>query len=102
MLDAIGKRYVVETGQTENGWFTRYSDGWIEQGGVLAGTGGTITFPIAFSNTNFSFVHAKTTSYNRDGTGYGSDAFSAWDKTTTTVTVLSSSNWNKDWIACGY
>ncbi len=55
VLDATNKRYVVETGQTENGWFTRYSDGWIEQGGrfgygnVAIPSQSTVTFPIAFA-----------------------------------------------------
>lgn len=57
VLDAIGKRYVVETGHTENGWFTRYSDGWIEQGGKLTNTDGTtaISFEIEMSDVNYYF-----------------------------------------------
>ena len=64
-LDPIGKRYVVETGQTENGWFIRYSDGWIEQGGVTNfPIGGTqIQLPIAFSTTDY-VVNATRTASN--------------------------------------
>lgn len=55
VLESTNKRYVVETGNNENGWFTRYSDGWVEQGGNL-GYGNmstpdtnTISFPVAFT-----------------------------------------------------
>ena len=55
VLESTNKRYVVETGQTENGWFTRYSDGWVEQGGKI-GDGNTptpdtntISFPVEFT-----------------------------------------------------
>lgn len=54
VLESTNKRYVVETGQTENGWFTRYSDGFIRQGGIYTAPSPTrslyttITFPIAF------------------------------------------------------
>lgn len=60
VLDAVGKRYLVEhtEGTNDNGtwWADRYSDGWVEQGGrINSGTsGGTlITLPIAFSNINY-------------------------------------------------
>ena len=67
MLEAIGKRYVVDTGQTEDGTirYTRFSDGYIFiEGNVpITGNGVTdLTFPIAFSNTKYSFVSTSETS----------------------------------------
>ena len=64
VLESTNKRYVVETGQTENAWFTRYSDGWIEQGGIANfPVGGTqIQLPIAFSTTNYVVNATRTVS----------------------------------------
>ena len=50
--------YVIENWQSTNGnsWYRKYKSGWIEQGGKFTGgivTGGTITLPIPFSDTNY-------------------------------------------------
>ena len=55
MLDALGKRYVVECGQSGDAWYERYSDGFIRQGGVYIEPEHTrsvwkvLPFPIEFS-----------------------------------------------------
>ena len=110
VLDVIGKRYVVETGQTENGWFTRYSDGWIEQGGSLATYGSAlptetvVTFPIEFMDLTYTLSLA----------GYGGPWGGSWDKgiksetrKTTGFTYTGpgsgpSTGNNADWRAEGY
>lgn len=54
VLDALGKRYVVECGKSGDAWYERYSDGFIRQGGIYTAPSHTrslyttITFPIAF------------------------------------------------------
>lgn len=111
VLESTNKRYVVETGQTENGWFTRYSDGWIEQGGTnwtptaSIPTQTKITFPIEFRDTNYAIVATPW----GGGPWGGSYAvgFSSDSKATTGCTYSSpgagSSLGNAfDWRACGY
>lgn len=107
VLDATNKRYVVETGQTESGWFTRYSDGWIEQGGTLSFdsegymTGQSLVFPIEFSSLEYSIVfcgsvtNAATVSNSTNNIG---------SRTTSGVTyVVHFNNAAKgSWLACGY
>lgn len=59
VLDALGVSYVVEQGQDESGtWYRRFSNGWLEQGGVMAitSTEGTVNFPIEFSSTEYSLI----------------------------------------------
>lgn len=61
VLESTNKRYVVETGTSEEGTirYTRFSDGYIFIEGNIPITGNGITeipFPIAFSNTKYSFV----------------------------------------------
>nr|DAI11124.1 MAG TPA: putative tail fiber protein [Caudoviricetes sp.] len=80
-------------------WYRKYSDGWIEQGGETKGsTGFTLTFPLAFSNTNYSFV--CNTQGNSTGYGYKR---SAWIKsrTATTVELGSDAGDPAVWYACG-
>lgn len=68
VLEATNKRYVVETGTSEDEAirYTRFSDGYIFIEGNVPITGNGITdltFPIAFSNTKYSFVSTS------EGTG---------------------------------
>lgn len=50
---------IVETKMSGANWYRRWSDGWLEQGGILsitadtAGTKKTLTFPKPFANTNY-------------------------------------------------
>ena len=67
VLNAVGKRFVVEIIDTEDGFHcVRYSDGYIEinalipEGSFPGGSQPTITFPIAFSNTDYVLVAAPT------------------------------------------
>lgn len=53
---------VIETGHSEDGnqWYRKWSDGWIEQGGVSTGaadnTGATINLLQSYSNTNYTLI----------------------------------------------
>ena len=55
-------RYVVETWSSGTEWYTKYNDGWKEQGGrteqVLIGAEKTITFPLPFSSTDYTVMLA--------------------------------------------
>ena len=102
VLESTNKRYVVETGTSEDGTirYTRYSDGYlIIEGDCVAPSGiATMNLPVPFSNTNYLVVgtlhsegsssavnsfkvnNTKKTessfqyilSYATQGTGYGS------------------------------
>lgn len=53
---------IIETGHSEDGnqWYRKWSDGWIEQGGVSTGaadnTGATINLLQSYSNTNYTLI----------------------------------------------
>lgn len=56
-----GIKYVKETGKSSDGksWYRKWSDGWLEQGGVkektiLNGATSTITLPIAYKDASYS------------------------------------------------
>lgn len=81
-------------------WYRIWPDGWIEQGGV-AGSGGnvTITFPKAFSNTNYTVV---ATSLGTNGEIYAQ----CITKTSSTQMKIynngGSASLQKSWYACGF
>lgn len=90
---------VVAESYSANSWYRKYSDGWIEQGGKTTGTrGDPLTFPLAFSNTNYSFV--CNTQGNSTGYGYKRSAWIS-SRTATTVTLGSDSGDPAVWYACG-
>ena len=90
---------VVAESYSANSWYRKYSDGWIEQGGKTTGSSGvTLTFPLAFSNTNYSFV--CNTQGNSTGYGYKRSAWIS-SRTATTVTLGSDAGDPAVWYACG-
>ena len=90
---------VVAESYSANSWYRKYSDGWIEQGGKTTGSSVvTLTFPLAFSNTNYSFV--CNTQGNSTGYGYKRSAWIS-SRTATTVTLGSDAGDPAVWYACG-
>ena len=90
---------VVAESYSANSWYRKYSDGWIEQGGKTTGSSWfTLTFPLAFSNTNYSFV--CNTQGNSTGYGYKRSAWIS-SRTATTVTLGSDAGDPAVWYACG-
>ena len=90
---------VVAESYSANSWYRKYSDGWIEQGGKTTGSNEfTLTFPLAFSNTNYSFV--CNTQGNSTGYGYKRSAWIS-SRTATTVHLGSDAGDPAVWYACG-
>lgn len=49
--------HIIEAWSDGESWYNKYSNGWVEQGGrLLQGEGETITFPVAFPDTEYHFV----------------------------------------------
>ena len=103
VLESTNKRYVVETGQTENSWFTLYSDGWIEQGGEFKEITTQVVFPKPFTQP------PKTIALSQSGPGsstLGRIAFNATHPTETSMTITATNlqqiEFGAYWFACGY
>ena len=76
-------------------WYRKYSDGWIEQGGIapdISSTNRKITLPLAFSSTGYAIVASVV---NHDGN------YSVGVKTKTTTTFSWWQDYGGNWIACG-
>lgn len=92
--------YVTQTWRSGTQWYRRWSNGWIEQGGH--GSGNTCTFPIVFSNTNYTFVVQHSSGYNihPDWVARYENRTNRKTSTTGITTYENNSGW--DWYACGY
>ena len=95
------KRIVTATWRSGKNWYTKYSDGWIEQGGQfnMSGTGYDLTFNTPFATTDYTFLAIKT-----DVTGgYQYDAVNGFtNRTVKGGHVYSYNKGLNDWRACGY
>lgn len=109
-----GTAYITHTWTQGTSWYRRYSDGWIEQGGITAYSKlGTQkhTFPTAFSSTNYILnvnsiaVLSTSENYMAVGTGVGYSGVVDWARGTTWFTTLRFKDeepGNHMWYACGY
>lgn len=92
--------YVTQAWRSGTQWYRRWSDGWIEQGGH--GSGNTCTFPIVFSDTNYTFVVNHSSGYNShpDWLACYENRANRTTSTTGITTYENNSGW--DWCAYGY
>ena len=108
-VDKEGAAWVVDTYHNDTEWYRIWSDGWIEQGGIMlanvyVNVRHTITFPTAFSSTNYSFNTTAVWNGNMDGAylgEYTSDVRSQLkERTTTSIQCIYTMT--RTWYACGY
>ena len=94
---------VVATYSSGTNWYRKWSDGWIEQGGrtdTLSDTSTTVTFPTAFTSTNYTLLSLPV---------YSSFRCHTWAGTLTNSTAIlgiwaedGDGSGNIQWYACGY
>lgn len=93
--------YISKTWNKGSNWYRKYSDGWIEQGGEFTkvrDTNITVTFPVAFKNTQYTIA---TSQYENSASSGPGCSFTS--KTTTGITHNYGSWGSKwGWFACGY
>lgn len=95
--------YVKEVWKSGTEWRRIFSDGWIEQGGILKGYSGTVSFHKGFSNTNYTFLHTPNLS-NMSGQWF---AWGVSSKTTASIKISMGGGANTApssmcWVAYGY
>lgn len=99
-IDSNKVVYISETWQQGLSWYRKYSDGWIEQGGEFTkqrDTNITITFPLAFKNTNYNIT---TSQYAQIG---DTPTCAFTNKSNTGITHnCGSLGYKWGWYACGY
>ena len=97
------RRYVKETDKSSDGtkWYRKWSDGWIEQGGVHTFSGTTeqtVTFMKSFSNTDYIALFMAG---SRSGSGADISIYLT-TKDTSHVGVYPYKSGKLNWYACGY
>ena len=104
------KAYATETYKSGSTFYRKWSDGWIEQGGIFTGQSPaststvTVTFYKPFSDTNYK-IFTQPISGDTSGNGlsvqYGHAYYGAvFSKSTTSFTGRGSATTH--WYACGY
>lgn len=103
VLGAIGKRYIVEHQEAEDGswWYDRYNNGLIVQGGHSDTN--ALAFPLEFRDTEYIFLSGSVT-VSGSGTTFNNNTF-GWcmgRERAKQTTGISEGFSNHDWIAMGY
>lgn len=95
------KRIVTATWRSGTNWYTKYSDGWIEQGGRfnMPDCNYDLTFNTPFATTDYTFLAIKTDLTS----GWLYDAVNGFtNRTVKGGHVYSYHRGDNDWRACGY
>ena len=85
-------------------WYRKYSDGYMECGGRYTGTtvtSATITFPITFSNTNYTLTCQDMEASSTDTDGVDMNIMIS-NLTTTSFRVTKAKTRQVLWHVCGY
>ena len=95
------RRYVKETGNSSDGmgWYRKWSDGFIEQGGRITSPTTTISLHTAFTTTNYTITASQ-----RGAASANISRVSITDRTTSEFTLerCASVMLPISWHACGY
>lgn len=63
--DAVTTTHTAGSG-TSFVWYRKYPSGWVEQGGFVASGATSITFPVAFANTDYCLLRTRLTQEGND------------------------------------
>ena len=100
-IDGKPVRYVIDVYNDGTNWYRKWSDGWLEQGGILAAENRSITliFLLPFLDNKYSI--SKNIGSNLGTTA--SDAGVSFQSLTQTsaITVQSTNYLSSRWYACG-
>lgn len=104
--DCVACHVVVETYVNGTEWYRVYSDGWIEQGGVVTGitysSPKTISFSKAFSDTNYTLNATCKLSSNAYVNANTVLQVYSYSNSEARIYHPSSSAIGAFWYACGY
>ena len=94
------KSYVVESVVNSDGsWYRKYSDGWVEQGGIIQRNNNyvTVTLLKPFKNANYTVMKNYQANTSAAVSGAG---LSAYNLTPTTFETIGT-EFPSNWYACG-
>ena len=101
------QNFIISSGSNTNGYYRKYSDGFIEQFGTFNFSGGTNasvtrSLPISMKTTNYIVVCNPNFALERNSAAWG--IVNPTTKTTTTITFKKAHSETTDvyWYVCGY
>lgn len=98
-----GQAHIVEAWKSDSSWYRVWSDGFIEQGGITGTLSYTVTFPKAFSNTDYQFVATKYWANGSNAWNPQAHPTNATLKTNTGIRVVTGGDYYVAlWAAFGY
>lgn len=102
-IPATPKAYLIATWRSGTSWYRKYSDGFIEQGGRIAGTttSGTVSYPIAFATTDYTVTIGQWMSSSNDTDGVAASTLIS-NFSTTGFRYSTTNQRDDNWIAMGY
>lgn len=105
-LNSPSRGYLVDNYVDDSGnWYRIYSDGWIEQGGIILPQTRNDNFLVTllkpYTNTNYTLITNKSIDTNVSGY-IGVYSFWTHNKTETGFTTAIDPNVRCNWYACGY
>lgn len=91
---------IVESGKTSTGWWRKWSDGFIEQGGTeeAPGNPSTVSLPKSFSNNSYTLI---LTGFRGSSEDSYDQAF-IYSKSASSFKSAGRNATARDWYACGY
>lgn len=99
-VNGTAVKYVTETYNDGTNWYRKWSDGWLEQGGVIAGNfSGILTFLLPFSDARYSI----SKNIGASSAASPQEAYmSFFDLTALSARTLQGGSYiNTRWYACG-
>ena len=100
-ISSAPEAYIIETWSSNTGWYRKWSNGWIEQGGRSAvGNHVTVTFPKAMSDSGYTALLGPI--------GFDNAAVSRSITNQTTTSLAIKVGYNDSltresyWYVCGY
>lgn len=98
--------YIVSQGKNSNGWYRIWASGWKECGNVYwkgsqVKTTVTITFPITFTDTNYTFNHTWLFNSSSGASSVFGEIYTK--RTTTSTQIYDAAGWfGYEWRCEGY
>lgn len=97
--DAVTTTHTAGSG-TSFVWYRKHASGWVEQGGFVAANATSITFPVAFLNTDYCLLRTRLTQVGNDISDHCQNIStrSATGFTIDSTYAPTNGSW---WYACG-
>ena len=97
--DAVTTPHTAGSG-TSFVWYRKHASGWVEQGGFVAANATSITFPVAFLNTDYCLLRTRYTQVGNDISDHCQN-ISTRSATGFTIDATYAPTHGSWWFACG-